>query len=478
MPSNDIQTSSQQTFSFAAGVEFDLKPFQQQSLNELENGRSCLLIAPTGSGKSLCYQSFAARYGFTLVVSPLISLVRSQQHSCQELGLKTGAYHHQISFEEKKNILAKIESGSTKILFTTPESLKSKTLLSCLQKVETKLVVIDEAHCVSDWGFGFRPDYRKIGNHLKNIFKSVPPILALSATVTASDEVKIKKQIFGVEVPSIKIEPIRKNISMFFERYSSVLDQQTSVLSAIPAVGQTLIYASTIKLAHAIHRSIKAKHSGSLVYHGQLSSQQKKAIESSFNNGQCSVLVTTKAFSLGIHVENIRQVIHAGLPMNIEQFLQESGRAGRDGLAANSHVFYTSRDIHMARYMLARSYPDPQLVADVYQAVDRNMLEQNLSELVQKDFIEDCSKSLGVKSKLIEPCVDLLVRENLIQLFTNIADGTSSLSFVDSLSMGDSFWSEYSSKRASELSKFQSLIEFVEIDSEVEQQNFIREYFL
>ncbi len=478
MPSNEIYSYSKESFSFKAGIQFDLKPFQQQSLEYLENGTSCLLVAPTGSGKSLCYQSFASRHGFTLVISPLISLVRSQQHSCHSLGLKSAAFHHQVSFEEKKNALQEIEAGGTKVLFTTPESLKSKTLTAFLQRVDTKLIVIDEAHCVSDWGFGFRPDYRKIGNHIKNIFHSIPPILALSATVSGADEAKIKKQIFGFDVPSIKIEPIRKNIKMVFNRYSSVIDQQHSVLESISDSGQTIVYASTIKLANSIHRSIQAKHKDSYVYHGQLNSQQKSAIESAFNTGQCSVLVTTKAFSLGIHVDDVRQVIHAGLPMNIEQYLQESGRAGRDGKSAKSFVFYTSRDIHMARYMLDRSYPNPELVADVYKTIDLNMMDHNTSELILEEFVESCSKSLGVKTKLIEPCIDLLVRENLVQLFTSIIDGKSSLSFADSLSMGDSFWVEYTSKRTSELSKFQKLIDLLEIETDEEQNNYIRNYFL
>ena len=132
----------------------------------------------------------------------------------------------------------------------------------------------------------------------------------------------------------------------------------------------------------------------------------------------------------------------------------------------------------MARYMMDRSFPDPQLVADVYKEIDNSMMAKNQAEVPFVEFIEECSKSLGVKTKLIEPCVDLLVRENLVQLFTSIVDGASSLSFTDSLSMGDSFWSEYAAKRTSEFSKFQKLIDFVELESEEEQQDFIRDYFL
>lgn len=331
---------------------------QRELIETALSGKSCVGILPTGSGKSLCYQIPAVLLRkLTIVVSPLIALMRDQVDGLERLGISCARYDSSLPAEEKEAVLQNIAAGKLSMLFVAPESLSSSVLQQATEGVELGLFVIDEAHCVSEWGHSFRPDYLGLPDYTRS--HSFHAVMALTATAT----VKVRNDlaaIFGVEDDHVfYLPPTRENISRRvlgldpagkMQKLVSLLQSSSSV----PAI----VYAGTRKDTEELSAMLSQQGISCKSYHAGMPTDVRGKVQDEFLSGDVSVLVATIAFGMGIDKPDVRTVVHYHLPSSIESYVQESGRAGRDGLPSESIVFYHARDVVAARNRIKASVPD------------------------------------------------------------------------------------------------------------------------
>ena len=325
------------------GVE-RLRDGQQQVIDSVLDGKDTLAIMPTGSGKSLCYQ-IPARIldGTAVVVSPLISLMKDQLEKLDAMGIRAAQVNSSLKREEEEAALRGIRSTFHEIVFCTPERLTNPDFLEVLKQVKIALVVIDEAHCISQWGHDFRPAYLEMAAAIDALGK--PPVLALTATATDDVVDDIGKQLGRAPLNVVNTGIYRPNLHYAVtqvtnndERYARARD----LVREKQGVG--IVYAATVKAAEEILAILEGAGESVTVYHGKLTSTQRKTNQNMFMNGERRVMVATHAFGMGIDKPDTRFVIHLQLPANLEAYYQESGRAGRDGQDADCTLLYFPDD--------------------------------------------------------------------------------------------------------------------------------------
>jgi ATP-dependent DNA helicase RecQ len=313
---------------------------QAEIIQALLAGQSTLGILPTGQGKSLCYQLPTYLLGgSTLIVSPLISLMEDQVRQLQQRGEKhVIALNSQLDFLEKRYVLEHL--AYYRFIFASPEMLQNEEVLAALGSLSLKLLVVDEAHCVSQWGVDFRPDYlllRRVQVALKQ-----PLTLALTATATPKVQQDIVRTLFTKQSPYVHYESVnRANISLLVEVTENKLARLTTILGELAGAG--IIYCATRKNVETVYQALKA-HYPVAFYHGGLSGLERTNLQNQFLNGKLTVLIATNAFGMGINKEDIRFVIHYELPDSLENYLQEIGRAGRDGKRSQALLLYQPND--------------------------------------------------------------------------------------------------------------------------------------
>ncbi len=312
------------------------RPGQEDIINSVIDGNDNMVLMPTGGGKSLCYQLPAMLLsGLTLVISPLIALMKDQVDSLQENGLPAEAIHSGQNFEEQKIVYHKLQSGDIKILFVAPERLKNTYFRGILSNIKISLVAVDEAHCISEWGHDFRPDYVRIPSTL--IFLNNPPVLALTATATPEVRKDIAKHL-NLNDPKIFMSGFdRPNLYYSVEncRYDTEKDRYIKAfLSRFKGPG--IIYASTRKKVEHVQNFLSKSGHACGKYHAGMDDADRIEVQDLFMGEKIDVIVATNAFGMGIDKKNIRFVIHYNFPRTIEALSQESGRAGRDGEDANA----------------------------------------------------------------------------------------------------------------------------------------------
>lgn len=351
--------------------EFNISSFregQEEIIKDVMKGEDVLGILPTGSGKSLCYQLPAKILsGSTVVVSPLISLMLDQVKQ-----LKANHFKNVVaitSFMERSERLEVYESlQSYKLIYVSPEILQNQELLKYLMQIEISLFVIDEAHCISQWGHEFRPDYLKLEETINQL--NSPPILALSATVTKDVQTDI---IGSLKRPQMKLHiyPIdRKNIAF---NICKVQDNQEKIKKIISILKQkqvpTIIYFSS-RVATEEIAEILSFHLPSLriaFYHGDMDQYDRVIIQQQFMHDQLDIICCTSAFGMGINKPNIGLVIHYHLPSQIESFIQEVGRAGRSGDESVSILLYSENDVYIPKSMIKNELPTEKMVNNAFE---------------------------------------------------------------------------------------------------------------
>lgn len=385
------------------------RPGQEKVIDLVLKGENVLAVMPTGAGKSMCYQIPAlVNSGLTLVISPLISLMKDQIDSLKQNGINAAALNSATPQEEVNPILRQAYEGKIKLLYVTPERLAMDYFRYQLNFLDISLVAVDEAHCISQWGHDFRPAYRQIMDGVKSI-KSNPNILALTATATPSVQKDIAEQLqipnknyvitsFARPNLSFKVVDNPKNTNLYLLDYIKKHSNESGI-----------IYASTRKHVEELTDYLAQNGILTASYHAGLSNEERSDVQDAFQFDKVQVIVATNAFGMGIDKRNVRFVIHANSTPNLESYYQEAGRAGRDGERCEGIMIYHPKDIRLYRWFIEQSD-----LADEYQKIQYQKLAMitkyvNTTECLQQFIVsyfgqrcEPCGKCSNCLGTFIE----------------------------------------------------------------------------
>ncbi|WP_225744554.1 DNA helicase RecQ [Marinilactibacillus sp. Marseille-P9653] len=318
------------------------RPGQQELINAIMEGRDVLGVMPTGGGKSLCYQIPAiCMEGVTLVISPLISLMKDQVDTLQTMGVRAAYINSQLSYFEQQAIIDEATRGELDLLYVSPERLGNDQFLYAVRQMDVNLVAVDEAHCVSQWGHDFRPSYQAIPQ-IMNALSNRPSFAAFTATATNIVQEDMIQQL-NLEHPFQHIASFdRPNL------YFSVIkpDKKLNELSRIlDKKESSIIYCNTRKNVDTVYKNLNKKGFPVTYYHAGIEPEVRAANQDQFLYDEKPIMVATNAFGMGIDKSNVRRVIHYNMPLDMESYYQEAGRAGRDGASAEAILFYSAQDI-------------------------------------------------------------------------------------------------------------------------------------
>lgn len=344
-----------------------LYSFQEQVVQKLLNRESGLLVLPTGGGKSLIFQLWSLHHpGWVIVLVPLIALIEDQYKRARHLGLRSWRLHSALDRNKKMSTLKQVLESDKGLLFITPERFRSAEFLTVVKQLTVSLLVIDEAHLISQWGYDFRPDYQKLGFLKKELGQ--PQLLALTATATPQVREDIKVQL-NIEAGFEIVAPIvRANLVLAVHEVYGLEQKAQWVLSFLKQHkgGAVIIYCTLIKTLLAMVDELERAGFACLVYHGDLPSHKRHQQQKMFIEQESAIMVATPAFGLGIDKANIRSVIHLELPGSVESYYQEVGRAGRDGLPAETHLLYDQDDLLIQMDFIQWSNPQLEFVKQVF----------------------------------------------------------------------------------------------------------------
>lgn len=360
-----------------------------------EERKHSLVLMPTGSGKSLCYQIPALYFdNSTIVISPLIALMQDQVDVLRKKNIPAAFINSTLSKQEKEKRLKQFVDGKIKLLYVTPERFRKADFVEQIKKVKIDLLAVDEAHCISEWGHDFRPDYSRIGE-FRELFGN-PLTIALTATATHAvqqdiikklhineNEIKIFHQ--GIERPNLRLEAV----DVFDDKEK--LKEIISTLEKYDGCG--IIYFSLIKTLERFSEILGDKGFKHGVYHGKLEDRQRKSMQRDFLNGKQKLILATNAFGMGIDKADIRFVIHIEVPSSIESYYQEIGRAGRDGNDSLCLLLYNQEDLYTQMEFIRWSNPDANFYFALYHLLKRDL------GLINASGIEYLREQMNFKNK-------------------------------------------------------------------------------
>jgi ATP-dependent DNA helicase RecQ len=325
----------------------EFRPGQAEIVEAVLAGRNTLAIMPTGGGKSLCFQLPAlCREGVTVVISPLIALMRDQVRALREAGVEAGALTSGNTDAETEEVFAKLDAGQLKLLYMAPERLAAGASVAMLRRIGCSMIAVDEAHCVSQWGHDFRPDYLRIGDLRRTLGV---PLAAFTATADEETRAEIVMRLFDGVAPATFLRGFdRPNIHLAFAVKDKPREQVLGF--AKTRKGQSgIVYCGTRAKTETLAQALREAGHGSVAYHGGMEAEARRQVETRFQREDGLIVVATVAFGMGIDKPDIRWVAHADLPKSIEGYYQEIGRAGRDGSPAETLTLYGPDDIRLRR---------------------------------------------------------------------------------------------------------------------------------
>ncbi len=323
------------------------RPGQEDVIDVLLGGRSALALFPTGAGKSLCYQLPALMFeGLTLVVSPLIALMKDQVETLRGHSIAAARLDSTLERDEILQIYDQMESGSLRLLYVAPERLANEGFLRRLRRCQIDLLAVDEAHCISEWGHNFRPDYLKLAQLAKDL--EIPRVLALTATATPRVAEQIRDRFAIREADHIQTGFSRPNLHFAVRPAGSEVEREILLGRRILEVGvdaPAVVYVTLQQTSERVAGALNRQGISARAYHAGMRDDHRAEVQDGFMGGSIPVVVATIAFGMGVDKSNIRQVYHYNLPKSLENYVQESGRAGRDGEIANCEILASADDL-------------------------------------------------------------------------------------------------------------------------------------
>ena len=350
---NNRDTLLRDVFGFEA-----FRPGQAEIVDCVSSGQNTLAIMPTGGGKSLCFQLPALiRQGVTVVISPLIALMRDQVRALRLAGVEAGALTSGNTQEETDEVFEALEAGRLKLLYMAPERLAAGSAINLLRRINVSLIAVDEAHCVSQWGHDFRPDYLRIGE-LRQALDV--PLAAFTATADKETRDEIVVRLFGGQEPTMFLQGFdRPNIHLNFASKDSPRRQILDFADA--RKGQSgIVYCGTRAKTEVLAQALREAGHKAMHYHGGMEAEARRETETQFQRQDGLIVVATVAFGMGIDKPDIRWVAHADLPKSIEAYYQEIGRAGRDGASAETLTLFGPEDIRLRRSQIDEGLAPPE----------------------------------------------------------------------------------------------------------------------
>ena len=361
---------------------------QEDIIDNILSGRDCLAVMPTGAGKSMCYQIPALMLeGLTVVISPLISLMKDQVEALIQSGVPAAYINSTLESYEYFAVLDGVRMGQYKLLYVAPERLCAESFLALCRELRISLVAVDEAHCVSHWGHDFRSSYL----HITEFIAALPrrPVIA-AFTATATDMVKRDiVEILQLNEPySITTGFDRANL--YFEvRRPKSKDAELLDIIRKSSGGSSIVYCSTRKAVESVTDFLRQNGCSAMGYHAGMADEQRRAAQEAFIYDRCNIIVATNAFGMGIDKSDVSLVVHYNMPKDPESYYQEAGRAGRDGSPARCILLFQPRDIKIAEFLIERSYEESELPADEAEQL-RERDKRRLKQMANYCYTEKC----------------------------------------------------------------------------------------
>ncbi|MAI32294.1 MAG: helicase [Planctomycetaceae bacterium TMED240] len=384
----------------------EFRPGQREVVDAVASGEDVMCVMPTGGGKSLCYQlPSLSKKGTTIVVSPLIALMKDQVDGLKKLGIRASLINSSLSAAEQTEVLNEMASGNLNLVYVAPERLRNSRFLDAISNININLLAIDEAHCVSEWGHDFRPDYSRLGRFRERYLRDVQTI-ALTATATpmVRDDISV---ILRLKTPQVFVTGFaRTNLRFSVTHAKSDREKDEELTRYIRSQkGSGIIYAATRKRCEELAQWLPEKTRRPIgAYHAGLEPAQRQRVQDDFMSGKLSAIVATNAFGMGIDKADIRFVVHYNIPGSLEAYYQEAGRAGRDGQNSECRLMFSYSDRYIQEFFIENRYPQRETVKSVYDFLltrKEDPIELTLEQIREEIGVKEGTEAIGTAQTLL-----------------------------------------------------------------------------